>query len=260
MKLAVILPAGGASTRFGGQDKLNADLGGRPLLHRTVELFVNHELPSFIIVAGPADADRLAEFRRRHGDKLAILGVKICAGGAEHRWQTVKAALDEVPGDCTHVAVHDAARVCASPELLNRIFEAARSHPAVIPAMDVPDTLKRVLAEAARDERLDPLDAIFGEGSGATKVRRVIETISREQLVAAQTPQVFEIGLLRRAYAQPDLSSTDDAGLVERLGEPVMVVEGEPTNLKVTRPADLRLAMAILGLKPSQGRPAHKKF
>jgi 2-C-methyl-D-erythritol 4-phosphate cytidylyltransferase len=259
MKLGVIIPAAGASQRFGGKDKLNADLAGRPLLHRTVEVFVNHECCADIIVAGPADNDSFAEFRLRHGDKLGLLGVSLCQGGKEHRWQTVKAALEHVPDDCTHIAVHDAARVCASHQLLDRLFEAASKHDAVIPAVPVADTLKEVSAKAIIDDDIDPLDAVLGSGSNVT-VRQVVKTVSRENLVGVQTPQVFKADLLRKAYEQDDLSSTDDAGLIERLGEPVVVIEGDPMNIKVTRPNDLRLAMAILGLRAPKDRPTHKRF
>ena len=76
-----------------------------------------------------------------------------------------------------------------------------------------------------------------------------------------QTPQVFEVDLLRRAYEQPGLDgATDDAMLVERLGEPVHVIDGDPVNLKITRPADLRLIRAILGLAAPAERPVHKRF
>lgn len=261
MKLGVIIPAAGASRRFGNRDKLNEDLGGRPLLHRTVEIFVNHDAPAHIVVAGPSDENGYDEFKLRHGDKLALLGVNLCPGGTTHRWETVKAALDHLPDDCTHVAVHDAARPCASRQLLDRVFAAAAKNDAVIAAIDVSDTLKRVSAETKEDRDIDPLDALLGAGGKSnTNVRTVEETVPRENLVAVQTPQVFKAGLLRRAYEQADLSSTDDAGLVERLGETVAVVEGEPTNIKVTTPGDIRIVMAILGLKPQKERAAHKRF
>lgn len=260
MKLGVIITAAGASRRFGGKDKLNADLGGRPLLHRTVDIFFKHDLPVHIVVAGPAEEDRFAEFQLRHGDKLGLLGVSLCRGGKEHRWQTVKAALGHIPDDCTHIAVHDAARVCAPRDLLDRVFEAARRHDAVVPAVAVADTLKRVSQEAIVDQEHDPLDAVLGGGASGVTLKSVVETVSRDLLVGAQTPQVFEAGLLNRAYLQDDLSSTDDAGLVERLGEPVVVVEGDPMNIKVTRPGDIRLAMAILGLRAPRERAVHKRF
>lgn len=261
MRLFVILPAAGASTRYtasgGLRSKIDEDLGGRPVLQRTVELFTNHDAVAGVIVAGPADD--YDGFLLRHGDKLGLLGVKVCKGGQSHRWETVRNALALVPADATHVAIHDAARPCASPELIERLFAAALKHPAVIPAIDVPDTIKRVAPAEAQQKEIDPLDAILGGGS-RTRVRVVEETVSRERLVLVQTPQVFDAGLLRRAYQQVDLTSTDDASLIERLGEPVAVIEGDPRNIKITRPADLELARRILGLKGSDSRPVHKRF
>lgn len=266
MKLAVIIPAAGASTRYSeGQEfprsKLDEDLGGRPVLHRTIELFNNHDAVAFIVVAGPNDPEAFAQFKARHGDKLGLLGVQLCQGGKTHRYQTVQAALAKVPPDCSHIAVHDAARPCLPVELLERLVDAATKYAAVIPAIDVPDTLKRV-SERQRDDRdIDPLDAILGaEGRRNTRIREVETTIDRARLVAVQTPQIFRADLLRRAYAQADLASTDDAQLVERLGEPVTVIEGDPRNLKITRPIDMTMARAVLGLKGPEGRPAHKRF
>ena len=272
MNIAVIIPAAGASRRYlqasaalgeAGRSKLDEDLGGRPVLHRTVELFTKRAEVGLIIVAGPAEAGALAQFRLRHADKLGLLGVRICAGGETHRYETVRNALAQIPADAgvTHVAVHDAARPCPSEALLDRIFAAAERHPAVIPGVDVADTLKRVHPEPLEDAAPDPLAAILGASAAAKESARAVrETVDRSNLVAVQTPQVFELGLLRRAYEQSDLSSTDDAQLVERLGERVIVVEGEATNIKITRPADLHLARMILGLKPPQQREAHKRF
>jgi 2-C-methyl-D-erythritol 4-phosphate cytidylyltransferase len=274
MHVAVIIAAAGSSRRYtdadtsdagagAGRSKLDEDLGGRPVLQRTVELFTKVAEVSRIIVAGPADDEAYAAFRARHADKLGLLGVKICRGGRSHRWETVRNALAEVPGDgsITHVAVHDAARPCASERLIDRLLRAAAKHPAVIPALDVPDTLKRVSAQRVEDREVDPLAAILGgAGRPDTAVRLVEATIDRAGLVAVQTPQVFELALLRRAYAQADLSSTDDAQLVERLGEPVAVIDGEATNIKITRPADLHLARQILGVRPPAEREAHKRF
>ena len=146
-------------------------------------------------------------------------------------------------------------------ELIDRVFDAARKHTAVIPAVEVSDTLKRVAAAERIDTDVDPLDAILGSaGKANVTVRTVEETVARERLVAVQTPQVFERALLERAYAQSDLSSTDDAALVERLGETVVVVEGDARNIKITRRVDLSIAMAIVGLRPAPGRPSHLKF
>lgn len=269
MNLAVIIPAAGASRRYSDsvslesgaaivRSKLDEDLGGRPVLHRTVELFTKINEVTTIIVAGPADSDAFAAFRERHADKLGILGVRVCQGGLTHRYETVRNALALVPESCTHVAVHDAARPCASIELIERLVRAAEHHPAVIPAIDVPDTLKRVdptpvLAPA------DPLAGILG-GDPKPLGRHVHSTIDRSNVVLVQTPQVFAIELLKRAYAQPDLTSTDDAQLIERLGERILVVPGESTNIKITQAQDIRFARLILNVKPPNEKPASMRF
>jgi 2-C-methyl-D-erythritol 4-phosphate cytidylyltransferase len=268
VKLAVIIPAAGLSKRYSEglefpRSKLDEELGGRPVLQRTVELFNNHDAVGLIVVAGPGEPKAAAEFRQRYSDKLGLLGVKLAAGG-EHRWQTVWNALAIVGPEFTHIAVHDAARPCTPPELLERLIDAAGKYKAVIPALDVPDTLKRVAEREADDRDVDPLDAILGTADKRnTRIRQVETTIERGRLVAVQTPQIFDAALLRRAYSQPGLEAqpaTDDAALVERLGESVIVIEGDPRNIKITRPIDLSLARAILGVKGSDGRAAHKRF
>jgi len=266
LRIAVVIPAAGFSKRYSqGEEfprsKLDEDLGGRPVLQRTVELFTNHDVVSAIIVAGPADEQAYAQFRARHADKLGLLGVTLCPGGRTHRYETVRNALAAVPSDATHIAVHDAARPCTPPDLIERLFEAAAKYPAVVPGVEASDTLKRVSAREHTDTDIDPLDAILGAaGKVNVIVRMVEETIDRSRVIAAQTPQVFRADLLRRAYAQADLSGTDDAQLVERLGQPVTVIEGDPRNIKITRPVDLALARAILGTRGPEGRAAHKRF
>src|SRR5690606_3000608 len=232
-----------------------------PVLQRTVELFHKRDDVAQIIVAGPHEPAAWEAFRLRHADKLAILGVTLCRGGKTHRYETVKAALAEVRDDATHIAVHDAARPATPPEVIERVFAAAAKFDAVIPAVEVADTLKRVSEQAEAAAEADLADAILGTSPDAgPKARQVEESIDRTRLVAAQTPQIFATALLRRAYEQADLTSTDDAGLVERLGEPVRVVEGDPRNIKITRPADVRLARSLLGVSGTHGRPVHKRF
>lgn len=274
MRIAVIIPAAGFARRYteagGLRHKIDEDLGGKVVLQRTVELFTKFEpedaVIATIIVAGPHDEAALKEFKNQHADRLGLLGAKICRGGATHRWETVKAALSEVPADTTHIAIHDAVRPCASNELLDRVFRAARKNAAVIPALEVTDTLKRVVEVEGVAEERDPLAAILGAAPKAGPRREVAETVPRAGLVAVQTPQVFEAKLLRDAYAQAELSSTDDAGLVERLwksrGEKtrVLVVEGDQRNIKITHPADLSIARAILGFRGPEDKPAHKRF
>jgi len=266
MSIAVIIPAAGFSKRFSDasefpRSKLDEDLGGRPVLQRTVELFTKHDMVSFVVVAGPHDAAAFNEFKMRHGDKLGMLGAQVCPGGKTHRYETVAAALGHVPSSATHIAVHDAARPCTPPELIDRLFDAAGRHPAVVPGIEVSDTLKRSARRAAAATDSDPLDLILGTPRARSgDVRISTGTVDRAGMVAVQTPQVFEAALLRRAYGQKDLASTDDAQLVERLGVEVVVIDGDPRNIKITLPVDVGLARAILGLKGSDGRPVHKKF
>lgn len=280
-KFGVIIPAAGSSRRFaeagGVRSKLEEELGGKTVLHRSVELFTKVESPDWsvgaIVVPGPADPEAYAEFKARHADKLAIMGAAVCVGGAIHRWESVQRALARIPDDCSHVAVHDAARPCASIELIERVFDAALKFAGVVPGVEVGDTLKRVAEQEAPDEGRDPLAAILGEDAAPrSRKRRVVErTLDRSGVYAVQTPQVFEAALLRRAYAQKDVSGTDDAGVVERLlSTPegragivfphVVVVDGDVRNIKITRPSDVRLARAILGVGGPAEKPAHKRF
>ena len=263
MNVCVIIPAAGRSTRYGETDKLAQDLGGRSVLLRTVELFTKRDEVKSIIVAGPPH--ELEEFRGKYGPTLGFHGARIVAGGANHRWETVQNALAAVPDDATHVAVHDAARPGVSKEELDRVFQAAAKFNAVIPVIPINATVKRVGDESIdvsghEDDAL--ADLILGdEGKVAIPARQVLQTIDRTGLVEVQTPQVFELALIQRAYGQPNLQgATDDAELVERLGEHVYAVEGDVRNIKITRPADLRLMRAILGVQAPAERPVHKRF
>ena len=261
MKIAVILPAAGSSKRFSdagaARSKLDEDMGGKPVLQRTVEAFNKHDKVSQIIVAGPADPAAMAEFKERHGDRLALLGAKLVPGGAVHRYESVQRALAHI-GDCTHVAVHDAARPCISLELMDRLFDAAATHDAVIPVIPVPDTIKRIRTTEERLAKPDQIAAILGISEESLPLLRHVEaTIDRTDLFLVQTPQVFTVSLIQAAYAQPDLTSTDDAGLVERLGHRVVAIEGDPRN---TYPSDAELARAIMGWRSADGRASHKKF
>jgi 2-C-methyl-D-erythritol 4-phosphate cytidylyltransferase len=269
MRISVIIPAAGASTRFnsGAEDplgtsrsKLDEDLGGKTVLQRSIELFNTREEVDQVIVAGPHDHDAYADFRLRHADRIALLGATLVQGGETHRYETVANALEHVDASCTHVAIHDAARPATSAALIDRLFDAAKSHPAVVPGTPVSDTIKRVDAEPLEDDAgIDTVASILGVGTRHA-VHRVQSTLDRSNLMLVQTPQVFERELLVRAYAQDDLASTDDAGLVERLGEPVVIVEGDPLNIKLTRADDLPLVRAIMGVKGPSSRPTHKRF
>jgi 2-C-methyl-D-erythritol 4-phosphate cytidylyltransferase len=247
MRIGVIIAAAGKSSRFGAGDKLSQDLGGRPVLLRTVEAFTKRDEVVAIVVAGPPDD--IEGFRSRFGPALGFNGAKIVEGGRTERWESISRAIQALPDDITHIAVHDGARPCIGSDLLGRIFAAAEVAPAVVPGVPVRDTLKRVgdaTVSAAADDAI--ADFILGDvGKASTSGRPVIETVSREGLMAVQTPQVFDAALLRRAYATAELAgTTDDASVVERIGEPVLVVEGDSRNIKITTEADLQLVRALM--------------
>ena len=271
MKVSVILPAAGTGSRFAPdspdapRSKIEHELEGRAVFLHALDRFIEHpEVVQVILAVNPRT---LNEFRDRWGEQLAFLGVELVAGGSKERWETVSLALravvgvGAVGGEATHVAVHDAARPLVSRTLIDRVFAAAAHHDAVIPGLPVSDTLKRVAdAEPLPSPEDDPADAILGltEDQAGGAVQRVVQTVPRGSLVAVQTPQVFERSLLERAYENLGGGSavTDDASVVEALGEPVYVVEGDPLNLKVTRPEDAELAAAILRLRREASQQA----
>jgi len=277
MKLAVIVTAAGASTRYqaagGVRSKLDEDLGGKPVLQRVVETFTKFDddevLVGPIIVAGPHEKAEFDEFAERHADRLALLGAKLVQGGKTHRWESVVAALAAVPSQCTHVAVHDGARPCVSYALLGRVCRAGRQFGAVIPGLTCADTIKRTKETSHKfSGGSDAAAAILGEAPISKQaVRAVGETISRDGVVLVQTPQVFEVAVLRGAYEKyvgtPEAKRakvTDDASVVELAGGEVIVVEGEARNIKITTPEDVAVARAIMGFKEPEGRAVHKRF
>lgn len=151
---------------------------------------------------------------REIGAELGLGDLRIVPGGSRRR-DSVAAGL-AAAGDAEIVLVHDAARPLVSAALIEAVIAAARAHGAATAAVPSVDTVKRV------------------------RGGMVVETVPRDQLVSVQTPQGFATALLRRAHAvDPDEDVSDDCLLVERLGEPVAVVPGEPANRKVTHPEDL---------------------
>ena len=233
-RLAAIVCAAGSGTRFGNQhgSKLDADLHGTPVVIRAVKALARHAEIVTIIVAGPAEEHALKTFRDHYEDQIQQLGAKICAGGQQERYETVQAALEYLLSQASEhgsewggVLVHDAARPCVSMEVTTSVIEALTTHAAVVPAVPIADTLRR--SRSGAEPRV-------ADGS-----------VDRHGLFACQTPQGFRLDVIRRAYTQTDLASTDDAQLVERLGERIMLVPGDPRNIKITRPHDLEFARAI---------------
>ncbi|MEX0728200.1 MAG: 2-C-methyl-D-erythritol 4-phosphate cytidylyltransferase [Planctomycetaceae bacterium] len=226
-KFAVILAAAGKSTRFQEHRKKKpfVELAGRPVWVRSAELFTNREDVVQTIIA--VDPDDLEWFKEKFRPNLAFMNIDIVTGGAE-RADTVQKALAHVKPDAEFVAVHDAARPLIVGEWIDDLFAAAIKHGAAIPAVPVTSTLKR----AGSDHLIQ-------------------ETVPRDQLWMAQTPQVFRRELLMQAFAQRgDFQATDEAQLVERLGEKVAIVPGHPMNIKITTSDDFRMAESLVNALP----------
>lgn len=222
-KVAVIIPAAGAGKRFGGDVKKPfARIDDRPIFIRSVELFVNRpDVCQTILTVSPDDYDVV---REKFAANIMFMGIQLVKGGAE-RYQSVQAALAEVSDDAELVCVHDAVRPCVLDSWIDKAFEEAGKTGAAILAAPLSGTIKRV------------------SGAGV-----IDETVPREGLYEAQTPQVFAKELLVKAYADlaADAAPTDDASVVERTGHPVSVVATDRRNLKITQPGDMTLAAAIL--------------
>lgn len=226
-KFAVILPAAGQSSRFGeGVKKPFIALDGRPVWQRTAERFANRDdVAQVFLVISPEDREMVEE---RHHANLLFLGVKLVEGGSE-RFESVANALELVEDDVAFVAVHDAVRPCVKSTDIDRVFAMAEKFGAALLGVPVLDTLKMLDAD-----------------------NKVIETVPRRGLWQAQTPQVARRDWLVKAYANRFTLTeaiTDDAQLLEAAGYPVVMVEGSPTNLKITTKDDLIIATAILEAK-----------
>ncbi len=232
-RLIALVPAAGGGSRFGGAaPKQYADLAGRPLLARTLDRLAQAIAPAPIVVAiAPGDAfyDALIG---------SSAGVEALRCGGETRAQTVAnalAALGARCGDDDWILVHDAARPCVPVDAVLRLTaELARDDAGGLLAIPVADTLKR------------------GDGEAP---ERVLRTEDRAGLWQAQTPQMFRCGVLRRAFALPGAAAaTDEAQAVEALAitgacARPRLVSGSAQNVKITYPADLALAAAILALQ-----------
>ncbi|HWA97879.1 MAG TPA: 2-C-methyl-D-erythritol 4-phosphate cytidylyltransferase [Pirellulales bacterium] len=224
---AVILPAAGKSSRFRDKHykKPFAPLANRAVWLHSAERFLNRpDVKQVILVVATEDRD---DFDRKFAANVMILGIEVVSGGKE-RADSIQAAIERVKPEIDFIAVHDAARPLIADEWVTRVFEAAERYEAAILAVPVGGTLKRVAPD-----------------------QTIRETVSREGLWEAQTPQVFRRQLLIDAYARRGgFVATDDSQLVERLGKPVHVVQGSPINLKITTQEDLRLAEQALKAMP----------
>lgn len=235
-KFAVIIAAAGRSSRFSDKHykKPFIPLANKPVWLYSADRFVGRsDVKQVIVVISPEDRE---DFMSKFGANVAILGIDVVDGG-EERSASVAKGLARVKPDIDFVCVHDAARPCLVDEWITRVFEVAQRTDAAIMAIPVSGTLKRVAID-----------------------QTITETVSREGLWEAQTPQVFRRTLLLEAHAKRgNFKATDDAQLVERLGKKVTIVTGSPINLKITTKEDLRLAeQALKALpKPKLDNPVH---
>ena len=221
MSVWTVVVAAGSGERFGG-DKQAADLGGRPVVAHSVATAASAS-DGVVVVVAP---DRLTAAESLFaGVERRDAVVTVVAGGTT-RAASVRAGLAAVPDDAEVVLVHDGARPLATPALFDRVVVAVRAGAdAVVPVVPVADSLRAV------------------DGG----------VVDRDGVLAVQTPQGFPADRLRAAHGAGS-DASDDATLVEAAGGTVVVVDGEPANLKITRPVDLALAAATLG---ATGGPDH---
>lgn len=222
---SLVIVAAGRNERYGDRCKVLEVAGGRPLLEWSLRAAMACEaVHEVIVVTGLHSHERLA---------AVVSGtnwpktVKLTHGGAR-RQDSVAAGVAMANSKLAVVLVHDGARPLASADLFGRCAEVARSDGAAIVATAVSDTLKRVVDQ------------------------RIVETVSRDSLWAAQTPQGFRQEVLRKAMqlaADRHVEYTDEASMLESLGIPVTIVPGSRSNIKVTVPEDLELVDALLSLR-----------
>ena len=223
MHVTAIIAAGGRGERLGGAvPKQLIQVGGRSLLERSVAIFQTHPAVDEIVVALPGDlvADPPPYL------KASAKPLRVVTGG-ERRQDSVVNAFNVTNETSDVIVIHDAARPFASQDLVTRTITAAVETGAAVAAIAAGDTVKR---------------------AGMNPVV-VVETIPRETIYLAQTPQAFRRNVLRDAiaFAQTGVEVTDEATLAERAGHPVRVVPGEPTNIKITTSADLPVAEVFAG-------------
>jgi len=231
-RVAVVIVAAGGSRRMAGVDKIFAPLQGAPLISHTIDAFERCSQVGLITLV-------LSEDNVERGRKLTLKHLwskltpeLVCSGGLR-RQDSVRLGLDMVDGArYPWIAVHDGARPCVEPQLLERGLEAARETGAAVAAVPAKDTVKVVA-----------LDGM------------VESTPARESLWMVQTPQIFSYELILEAHSAcpPDEVFTDDAALVERLGRSVKVFMGSYSNLKVTTPEDMDVARMYLKSQIASG-------
>jgi 2-C-methyl-D-erythritol 4-phosphate cytidylyltransferase len=218
-KLGMVIVAAGTSQRMAGINKLFAPLRGKPLLAWSVDTCQRYSLvQQIVLVLSDKDLARGQKLKKERGWSK----VTLCLGGAR-RQDSVREGLRQIKG-CDWVMIHDGARPFLTPDLIEDGLKIVEEIGAAVAAVPVKDTIK-----LADSENL------------------IKETLKRDSLWAAQTPQIFGFDVITRAYENLTAEVTDDASAVERLGHKVQLYMGDYKNIKVTTPEDLALARIIAG-------------
>ena len=218
MRAAALLLAGGRGERLGEDlPKAFVEFGGRSLLaHAVAAVDGCPEIDGFVVAAPGGWLPAAREACSASGKLIDVVE------GGETRAGSVRRALEALPKEFDAVICHDVARPLAGPKLFSAVLAALPEGDAVVPVVPIADTLKRTRGEA------------------------VLETVDRTGLAAAQTPEAFRRSVLEAAHAG-GAEATDDAALVERAGGKVVAIPGDPANIKLTTPEDIRIAAALLG-------------
>ncbi|MCY2985736.1 MAG: 2-C-methyl-D-erythritol 4-phosphate cytidylyltransferase [Planctomycetota bacterium] len=220
--IAIILAAAGKSTRFRDPffKKVFTLASGKPVWQHSAQLFAEHPRVAQIIMAiSPEDKELVQE---KYSGNLSMLGVEIVLGGDE-RYHSIRNALERVRSEIKLIGVHDAARPCLTKQSFDAVIAAADRTGAAILASPIRGTVKR-----------------------CNNQDQISETVPRDGLWEAQTPQLFQANILKSAYAKMRGKPTDDSQVVEQSGVPVVCVEGPETNIKITTKEDLKIAEAFL--------------
>lgn len=230
-KKYLILMAGGSGTRMGAPiPKQFLELGGRAILHATLERFCS-AIPDIKVVTVLPEAH--IPFWRHYCAERNVLVPQVLVTGGITRFHSVRNGLGKVPEGAV-VAIHDGVRPLVSEDLIRTMFDMAREMPAVIPVIPSIDTVRALENKTMPDgsSELSPIPGVYPD---------------RNILFRVQTPQVFRSEDIRAAYTQAySQSFTDDASVAEKYGIPLSFVQGERMNIKITSREDLILAQAIL--------------
>lgn len=241
MKDYVIIVAGGKGLRMGSDiPKQFLPIGGRPVLMRTIERFREYSKDIQVILVLPkAQQDYWYQLcEEYYFDEEYML-----ANGGETRFHSVQNGLALIPDDAEGVVgVHDGVRPFPSIEVIRCCYDTARKAKAVIPVIPVVETLRHIYSSGQQQTNTD-----CPKESAVVRCNNISVTVPRDEYRLVQTPQCFDIQLLKAANQQPyDDGFTDDASVVESYGHPITFVEGNRENIKITTPYDLKIAEVLV--------------